>query len=205
MPSVYDFKPAFQRMLRPLANGLVASGITPNQLTLAAVVGSLAVGAAAGALAGSHRWLLLLPAWLLARMTLNAMDGMAAREHHMSTRLGGALNEVGDVVSDAALYLPLAAVVPGSPWPAVAFALGAVLTEFCGVLGPALGGPRRYDGPMGKSDRAALVGMLGLAAGVDARALAWWPTVLWVASALTVLTCWNRVVRVVREPARSGA
>src|SRR5436190_18045110 len=106
MPSVYDFKPAFQRMLRPLVNGLVASGITPNQLTLAAVVGSLAVGAAVGALAGSPRWLLLLPAWLLVRMTLNAMDGMAAREHHMSTRLGGALNEVGDAVSDAALYLP---------------------------------------------------------------------------------------------------
>ena len=205
MPSVYDFKPAFQRMLRPLVNGLVASRVTPNQLTLAAVVGSLAVGAAVGALAGTHRSLLLLPAWLLARMTLNAMDGMAAREHHMSTRLGGALNEVGDVVSDAALYLPLAAVVPGPPWPAVAFALGAVLTEFCGVLGPALGGPRRYDGPMGKSDRAALVGMLGLAAGADARALHWWPAILWVASALTVLTCWNRVTGVLREPARGGS
>jgi len=205
MPSVYDLKPAFQRMLRPLVNGLVASRITPNQLTLAAVVGSLAVGAAVGALAATHRWLLLLPAWLLARMTLNAMDGMAAREHHMSTRLGGALNEVGDVVSDVALYLPLAAVVPGPPWPAVAFALGAVLTEFCGVLGPALGGPRRYDGPMGKSDRALVVGVLGLVAGLDARALAWWPAVLWLASALAALTCWNRVARILREPARGGS
>jgi CDP-diacylglycerol--glycerol-3-phosphate 3-phosphatidyltransferase len=204
MPSVYDLKPAFQRMLRPLVQGLVSAGITPNHLTLAAVGGSIAVGAAVAALARTPRWLLLLPAWLLARMALNAMDGMAAREHEMRTRLGAALNELGDVVSDAALYLPLAVVIPGPPWPVVAFALGAVLTEFCGLLGDALGGARRYDGPMGKSDRAALVGLLGLVAAFAPQTLRWWPVVLWVASALTGVTCWNRVARVLREPARSG-
>jgi phosphatidylglycerophosphate synthase len=203
MPSVYEFKPAFQRLLRPLVQGLVSAGITPNHLTLAAVAGSLAVGAAVAALARAPRWLLLLPAWLLVRMALNAMDGMAAREHEMRTRLGGALNEVGDVVSDLALYLPLAAVSPGVPWPAVAFSLGALLTEFCGLLGLALGGARRYDGPMGKSDRALIVGLLGLLAGLAPQTLRYWPAVLWIASAFTVITCWNRVARVLREPARS--
>ena len=205
MSSVYELKPAFQRLLRPLVHGLVSAGITPNQLTLAAAGGSVAVGAAVAALARTPRWLLLLPAWLLVRMALNAMDGMAAREHSMRTRLGGALNEVGDVVSDAALYLPLAAILPGPPWPAVAFALGAVLTEFCGLLGPALGGARRYDGPMGKSDRAALVGLLGLLSGLAPGTLRVWPAVLWMGSAFTVMTCWNRVARVLREPARSAS
>ena len=203
MPSVYELKPAFQRSLRPLVQGLVRAGAKPNHLTLAALAGSLIIGAAVAARGAEPRWLLLLPVWLLARMALNAMDGMAAREHQMATRLGGALNEVGDVVSDLALYLPLAVVIPNATWPAVAFALGAVLTEFCGLLGPALGGSRRYDGPMGKSDRAFLVGALALVAAAWPASLRYWPPILWVASALAVATCWNRVARALREPARA--
>jgi len=96
---------------------LVAGGVTANHLTLAAIVGSIGVGIAVAIPALQPRILLVLPVWLLLRMALNAMDGMAAREHGMRTRFGGALNEVGDVVSDVALYLPLAAVSP--TWPAV--------------------------------------------------------------------------------------
>jgi CDP-diacylglycerol--glycerol-3-phosphate 3-phosphatidyltransferase len=40
------------------------------------------------------------------------------------------------------------------------FLLLSVLNEFAGLLGQALGGARRYDGPMGKSDRALVVGVL---------------------------------------------
>ncbi len=184
----------------PLVRRLVSAGVTPNHLTLAAVLGSLVVGGVVTvAGAASPKLLLLLPAWLLARMALNAMDGMAAREHGMITRLGGALNEVGDVVSDIALYLPLATLGPSHLWPAVAFTLGAALTEFCGVLGPTLGGSRRYDGPMGKSDRALIVGALGLLGGVAPRTVGWWPPILWAASALALLTCWNRVAGALRE------
>ena len=188
MPSVYDLKPAFQGVLRPLVRALVAAGVTPNHLTLSAVLGSIAVGAALTMAAARPRLLLLLPIWLLARMALNAMDGMAAREHGKTSRLGGALNEVGDVVSDAALYLPLATLGPHHLWPAVAFTLGAVLTEFCGVLGSTLGGTRRYDGPMGKSDRAVIIGVLGLMGGLAPRTIAWYPSALWVTSAIAAAT-----------------
>jgi len=202
LPSVYGLKPAFQGLLRPLVRGLVSAGITPNHLTLAAVLGSVAVAFAIPSAASHPRFLLILPAWLLLRMALNAMDGMAAREHSMTTRLGGALNEVGDVVSDAALYLPLATLGPG--WAAITFTLSAMLTEFCGVLGPALGGSRRYDGPMGKSDRALLVGLLGLVGGLAPRTIGWWPAILCAASALALVTCWNRVAGALREPAASA-
>jgi phosphatidylglycerophosphate synthase len=200
VPSVYDLKPAFQNVLRPIVRSLVSAGVTPNHLTLAAVLGSIAIGAALFAAAGQPRNLLLLPVWLLARMALNAMDGMAAREHGMKTRLGGALNEVGDVVSDVALYLPLAAFMPARMWPAIAFTLAATLTEFCGVLGSALGGPRRYEGPMGKSDRALVIGILGLVGGVAPRTIEWWPALLWAVAGLALLTCWNRVAAALREP-----
>ena len=201
MPSVYGLKPAFQGLLRPLVRGLVSAGVTPNHLTLAAVFGSVAVAFAIPSAASHPRLLLLLPAWLLVRMALNAMDGMAAREHSMISRVGGALNEVGDVVSDAALYLPLATMSPAHLWPAIAFTLSATLTEFCGVLGTTLGGSRRYDGPMGKSDRALIVGLLGLAGGIAPRTIGWWPGLLWAASALALVTCWNRLAGALREQA----
>jgi CDP-diacylglycerol---glycerol-3-phosphate 3-phosphatidyltransferase len=190
--SVYDFKPRFQAVLRPLTNVLARMGVTANAVTVAAMLGSLAMGWAD---AFAWAWppiLLLLPAWLFVRMALNAIDGMLAREHGMKTRLGGILNEVGDVVSDTALYLPLSSFTPGVLWPVVFFTIGAGLTEFCGLLGQALGGARRYDGPMGKSDRALLVGALAAATFAFPDLYKAWPWVFWAAAALTAVTCVRR-------------
>src|SRR5206468_5649368 len=105
LASVYDLKPRFQGILRPMVGGLVAAGITPNQVTVAAVAGSIAVGAAVTQAGRLRALLLLLPLWLLARLALNAIHGMMAREHGLATRAGAVLNELGDVVSDLALYL----------------------------------------------------------------------------------------------------
>jgi CDP-diacylglycerol--glycerol-3-phosphate 3-phosphatidyltransferase len=125
-------------------------------------------------------------------MALNAMDGMAAREHGMRTRLGGVLNEIGDVVSDVALILPLATLEPRLLWPAVALALGAVLTEFCGVLGAVVGGDRRYDGPMGKSDRAFAFGLLALLLGLGVAPGPWSTALLAAVAVLAAATIVNR-------------
>ena len=190
--SVYDFKPRFQALLRPTANALQCRGVTPNAVTIAAIVGSIAVGWAS-IYAWAIPWLLLLlPGWLFLRMALNAIDGMLAREHDMKTPLGAVLNEAGDVVSDAALYLPLAFFTLGGEWPVVAFVLGAVLTEFCGLLGQALGASRRYDGPMGKSDRALLVGALATATFAFPRLYAAWPAVFGIGAALALVTSVRR-------------
>jgi phosphatidylglycerophosphate synthase len=121
------------------------------------------------------------------------MDGMLAREHGLITPLGGALNEVGDVLADLALYLSLAFFSPEAAVPIVAFNFAAVLTEFCGLLGPSLGAKRRYDGPMGKSDRALWVGVLCLLAPFVPASLKYWPWIFYAAGALAALTCFNRV------------
>jgi len=199
MPSVYDLKPRFQGLLRPLVRAGVSHGVTPNQLTLAALLGSLAAGAALLLARGRPTVLLVLPAWLLVRMALNAMDGMAAREHGLQSSLGAVLNELGDVLSDLALYLPLAILSRGLRWAVVAFCLGAVLTEFAGVLGQALGARRHFEGPMGKSDRAFVVGALALVTAFRPGLLAWWPAALGVAAALAGVTCVNRLAAALRE------
>jgi CDP-diacylglycerol--glycerol-3-phosphate 3-phosphatidyltransferase len=193
MTSVYDLKPRFQALLRPLSRQLVKRGVRPNHVTLVALIGSCMAGAflaTAGPLTISF---LLLPVWLFARMALNALDGMMAREHALATRLGAALNELGDIGADVALYLPLGVLAPGAIWPAVAFAFTASATETCGILAQALGSGRRYDGPMGKSDRAWRVGAMGLVAAIwPASTKAWW-VVLWIGSALALWTCANRI------------
>jgi phosphatidylglycerophosphate synthase len=199
MPSVYDLKPRFQNLLRPLMRGLAAAGFTPNAVTLIAILGSLIVGAIASQSATRPALLLLLPAWLFARMALNAIDGMMARELGRSTNLGAVLNELGDAVSDLGLYLPLALINEPSQWPVIAFATGAVLTEFSGVLARALGATRRYDGPMGKSDRAFIVGALALVTFFFPVVYRAWLWIFTLAALLTVLTCWNRIARALAE------
>jgi CDP-diacylglycerol---glycerol-3-phosphate 3-phosphatidyltransferase len=200
MASIYDLKPRFQAALRPALGWLVERGATPNAITLAAITGSLAAGIGLVFARERPALLLILPLWLLARMALNALDGMMAREHHMATPLGAVLNELGDVVSDLAIYLPLAMVSDSARWPVVAFAFGAVLSEFAGVLGVALGSTRRYEGPMGKSDRAFVVGALGILTVWRPAFTALWSWIFIVAAVLTLLTCWNRIRRALAEP-----
>jgi len=204
LPSVYDLKPRFQALLRPALRPLARAGVTANGVTLAALAGSVAVGLAIGVGREQPRWLLGLPAWLLLRMALNAIDGMMARELDMRSDLGAVLNELGDVLSDVALYLPLAVVAPAARWPAVAFAVGAVVSEFSGVLTRALGASRRYDGPMGKSDRAFWIGLLALIGGLAPGTLAAWPAILSLGAALAAWTTLRRLQLGLRE-LRTGA
>ena len=206
MVSVYDIKPGFQALLRPVTRGLARAGATANQVTLAAMLLSAALGGAIVAWP-TRRWVLFfIPAGLFVRMALNAIDGMLAREHHMKSRLGAILNEVGDVVSDAALYLPLAR-VPGfahyGPWAMVVIVVLAGISEITGVLGQTLGGSRRYDGPMGKSDRALVLGAVALLLGCGVRpgdgTVSWVDGVLAAVLLGLVVTIINRARRALRE------
>jgi CDP-diacylglycerol--glycerol-3-phosphate 3-phosphatidyltransferase len=193
MPTLYQLKPRFQGALRPLVARLAAAGITANQVTIATGVASVLLGAG---LAVEQRGWILLPLFLCARMALNAMDGMLAREHGHASKLGAVLNELADVISDAALTLPFAT-LPGWNSSMVAGAIFfAALTEMAGVLGLTIGNTRRNDGPFGKSDRALALGVLGawLALG--------WPVSGWVKQAAPVawivLCCLTIVQRVRR-------
>jgi CDP-diacylglycerol--glycerol-3-phosphate 3-phosphatidyltransferase len=191
--SIYALKPQFQALLRPLAGAMARAGVTANQVTLAAAIVSLAVG---GFVAWRlpERWpFLLIPSWMLVRMAFNAIDGMLAREFGQQSRLGAYLNELADVVSDTALYLPFAFVAPFSPlWTGAVIVL-AVISEYAGVLGRLVGASRRYDGPMGKSDRAFVFGALGLWLGLAPALPDWIAYAMPALAAALVVTIWNRV------------
>ena len=192
MLSVYQLKSRFQELLRPVVGGLAAAGVTANQVTVAAMLLSLLAGLALLRYPHSPWPLLLLPLVLLLRMALNAIDGLLAREHAMTSRLGAVLNELGDVFSDTAIYLPLA-LLPAFDAPAIVLIVVlAVIGEMTGVLAQTLGATRRYDGPLGKSDRALLFGALALLIGVGVPGGEWLDVLLWLAVAASVLTIVNR-------------
>lgn len=191
--SIYDLKPKFQNLLRPLVITLEQRGVTANQVTLIACAISVILGLILTALSCYHWLFILIPIWLFVRMALNAIDGMLAREFNQKSRLGGYLNEITDVVSDAALYLPFAFVHPFDSLQIGLIIWLSALTEFCGVLGQVQGKTRRYDGPLGKSDRAFLFGVLGLVYVFAPTLLDFLYWVLWVDIILLIVTCVKRV------------
>jgi CDP-diacylglycerol--glycerol-3-phosphate 3-phosphatidyltransferase len=200
--TIYDLKPAFQNLLRPACNALARRGITANQVTLAALIGSVLVGGLFAAWPASRWTALLIPVWLFLRMALNAIDGMLAREHRMQSSLGGMLNELGDVLSDAALYLPFA-LVPGiSGAIIVAIVTLAIITEMAGVVAVQVGASRRYDGPVGKSDRAFVFGLLALLLALGMEPATWLNAALAVVAAGTALTTVNRCREALAEIGR---
>ncbi|WP_417797006.1 CDP-alcohol phosphatidyltransferase family protein [Stutzerimonas nitrititolerans] len=193
MLSIYQLKPRFQNLLRPLVRRLHALGITANQVTIAALVLSLLV-AGSVALWAEQPWLFaLIPVWMLLRMALNAIDGMLAREFGQQSRLGAYLNELCDVVADSALYLPFALLPGVSAMAVVLVVLLALFSEYAGVLGPMVGASRRYDGPMGKSDRAFAFGVLATGVACGWLPASWVNGALLLIAALALYTLVNRV------------
>ena len=193
MLSIYQLKPAFQAILRPLARGCASSGITANSVTLAAMTVSFMLGGILYFANNNRLLFLLLTLWMFLRMAFNAIDGMLAREFGQKSALGAYLNELSDVVSDAALYLPFVAIAPFG-WASVgAVIFLSALSEMTGALGPMVGGERRYDGPMGKSDRAFVFGALGLWVGLTSALPGWLCWLMPAIAALIVINIFKRI------------
>ncbi|MEG9621992.1 MULTISPECIES: CDP-alcohol phosphatidyltransferase family protein [Pseudomonas] len=193
MPSIYQLKPRFQALLRPGVKRLYARGVTANQVTVAAALVSVLLGLLLTWQHDVTGLFILVPVWMLLRMALNAVDGMLAREFGQQSKLGAYLNELCDVVADAALYLPFALLPGVSPALVVLVVVSAVISEYAGVMGPLAGASRRYDGPMGKSDRAFAFGVLGTGIAFGVLSAAWIDGLLLVILALSLYTLYNRV------------
>ena len=193
--TIYDLKPKFQARLRPIVQSLADKGITPNQVTMFAMFLSILVGATI-ALTHGARWILLfVPFFMFLRMALNAIDGLLAKEHNMKTKRGAMFNEMSDVIADVALFLPFALIAGINPILVVLFAVVGVFNEMAGVVAQTLNGERRYDGPMGKSDRVFVVGFIALLLGLGVSAGLWVNLLFGIATLLAVLSTYNRAIK----------
>ncbi|MBJ9986681.1 CDP-alcohol phosphatidyltransferase family protein [Acinetobacter sp. S40] len=207
MASIYQLKPAFQNFLRPFVNRLYQFGITANQVTLVAML--ISVGLSCGLFylyepdrQSHYLGFLLIPFWMLIRMAFNAIDGILAREFNQQTRLGAYFNELCDVISDTALYGCFIVINFISPSLLFLVIFLALLSEYAGVIAPLIGQQRRYDGPMGKSDRAFWFSVLAIFIVIGSYFTPFIPQTLFnyssngmliIISILLVLTIYNRI------------
>ncbi len=160
MISIYKIKPKFQQLLMPLLKLLRRLGISPNSITIFSILLSFGIAYFFWNTSDNSSYFLIVAFGLLLRMMLNALDGMMARIYNLQSKLGEVLNEVGDIVSDVAIYFSLIIFESLSIEIAIIFILLSIINEFCGLMAKVISGERRYDGPMGKSDRAFLIGII---------------------------------------------
>ncbi len=210
--SLYQLKSKFQDQLRPISDALVEHDCTANQVTVSAI--ALSVGTAyiiAKPTQDQPRLWLLLPASLFVRMALNAIDGMMAREHGQTSKLGAYLNEAGDIIADTALIMSLAPHLSHyktdtSKSSSIKSKLLidqqhifninilSTSTELLAILSSQCFQIRANQGPLGKSDRALVLGVVGawIGAKLPSATLALKPLLL-LTQALLIKTCLNRL------------
>ena len=197
--SIYKLKSRFQIVLRPIVGRMYSAGITANQVTVFACAVSVGIGLWLYFARPERARVCVIPAWMLLRMGLNAIDGMLAREFGQQSKLGAFLNELTDVIADAALYYR-------SHGRAVRAILGRrrdnarrARVSLPAHWDPLSSASRRYDGPLGKSDRAFVFGASGLWIALALPLPEW---TKWLMPLLAVLVIWtliNRVSGALRE------
>ena len=186
--TIYSLKPQFQKLLIPIVDLLGKRGVTPNQVTLFALVLSMGFGVALF-LTKSVFLMFMLPLFLFIRMALNAIDGVLAKRFNLQSELGRVLNELSDVVSDVFLYLPFA-FITGEFLLISLFIFVGIFGEIAGILKE----PRRYDGPMGKSDRAFFMGVVALILALGFDLGVWFNGLFILGIILGVITTYRRII-----------
>lgn len=195
MISIYKLKSAFQKLLSPVLTILYKAGITANQITWSSIVLSLIIGIAFWYAESQSVLFLALPIGLLIRMALNALDGMMARTYNQQTKKGELLNELGDIISDLFIFFPLLVFENHIIYIIVVFICMSIINEFAGLIGKIISGERRYDGPMGKSDRAFIMGIYGILSflHVDFKDYS-----LWIFLAIILLLAISTATRIIK-------
>ena len=200
MISVYQLKSKFSDILRPLVNFLVKIDITANMVTISAFILSVATGGFIYYYAPKcicAYW--ALPVVLFVRMALNNIDGVIAREHNQKSNIGAIYNELGDILSDVAIYVPLLYVCGCNFWLIFLFTLLTIISETVGIMGVQINASRHYDGPMGKSDRAFWFGVLAIILAFITVPQKYLSIFVGIVSFLLVYTIYNRISGALKE------
>lgn len=177
-------------MLQPAARRLAATGITPNQVTVAGLVTVLIAAVLIG-----YGFLVAGGLLFLAGSLFDLMDGVLARAEERTTDIGAfldsSLDRIGEGVVFAALVLHFAR--EDDPWMAALTVIaltGATLTSYARARAEGLGMTCTV-GLVTRPERVLILG-IGLIAGLAAPAI-------WVLTMLGAFTAAQRIVHVYRK------
>lgn len=197
--SIYEIKPKFQQLLMPIVDWMRKIGMTPNQVTILALVLSIVTGIILS-IFHENKWIyILMPIVMFVRMALNAIDGVMAKKYQMKSHLGFLLNELGDVISDLFLFIPFVFIAEDYGIGIMLFISLSIISEMAGVTVQVIGSSRRYDGPMGKSDRAFIVGFISFLIFVHLNIIPYLHFVFYVCSILMLINIYNRITNGLKE------
>jgi CDP-diacylglycerol--glycerol-3-phosphate 3-phosphatidyltransferase len=155
--NLYATKGAVNTRLVPLVDRLSRAGVTPDQVTLAAVPVALVGGACLLVSPQVPVLLLAVPLLIVIRIVLNLIDGNLARRTGRIHPRGELFNEVGDRLADIAFLAPVAWLPGASASLVLLGVLGAVLASYVGITSRAAGGERIYRGILSKPGRMTLL------------------------------------------------
>ncbi|NGX75427.1 CDP-alcohol phosphatidyltransferase family protein [Staphylococcus sciuri] len=197
--SIYEIKPKFQQLLMPIVDWMRKIGMTANQVTILALLLSIAMGIILS-IFHENKWIyILMPIVMFVRMALNAIDGVMAKKYQMKSHLGLLLNELGDVISDLFLFIPFVFIAEDYGIGIMLFISLSIISEMAGVTVQVIGSSRRYDGPMGKSDRAFIVGFISFLIFVHLNIIPYLHFVFYVCSILMLINIYNRITNGLKE------
>jgi len=181
---------------RRLAAALARSAVTPNQISLASVAFA-AAGAALIFWWPTAIGLVLAAVCVQLRLICNLLDGMVAVEGGKGTALGPVYNEFPDRLTDSLLIIALGYAC-GVPWLGWLGALLALATAYVRTFGGALGFAQDFRGPLGKSQRMAVLTVACVAGAAESF---WHPEPYALLAAAAIIAAGSAVTCVTRTRA----
>ena len=158
-----QYRSVADRLLGPWVSAADRLGLSPDQVSVIAFL--VAVGAAAAFAGGSAVLYAVGALFVLLNGWLDLVDGALARHQGIASDGGDFLDHVLDRYADVAVIAGLTAGVEAY---ALGFAAvtGVLLTSYLGTQIQAVGIGREYGGLLGRADRLALIGIVGVVAAV---------------------------------------
>jgi archaetidylinositol phosphate synthase len=161
-----QLRPRISGLLDPWVRAAQALGMTPDGVSLVAFALALAAGgvyAYAGPAVADVPLLYALGAvCVFFNGWLDVVDGQLARAQNVASEGGDLLDHVLDRYADVAIIVGLAAGI-GRYDLGLAAVTGVLLTSYLGTQAQAVGLDRVYAGVLGRADRLALAGLVGIA------------------------------------------
>ncbi|WP_435349407.1 CDP-alcohol phosphatidyltransferase family protein [Haloarchaeobius sp. HRN-SO-5] len=168
-----QLRPRIQSLLDPWVRLADAAGLSPNGVSLVAFLLAVAAGGAFALggpaidppVGGQALWYVLGAVCVGLNGWLDVVDGALARAQDVASEAGDVLDHVLDRYADLVIIAGFAAGV-GRYDLGLAAVTGVLMTSYLGTQAQAVGVGRVYAGMLGRADRLALSGLVGLLAAV---------------------------------------
>jgi len=156
-----QYRSAAERLLGPWVRAAARLGLSPDQVSVIAF--GVAVAAGVAFAVGEPAFYILGAVLVLLNGWFDLVDGALARHLDISSDGGDLLDHVLDRYADIAI---LAGFTVGIDAYALGFAAvtGVLMTSYLGTQIQAVGIGREYGGLLGRADRLALMGVVGVVA-----------------------------------------